>query len=116
MSDRYIEKKPFLPASYVEHIEAYNGWEGALAINHGYLVLWDKETIQDRWEAYQMAEFLGDRWFAFGSDGGDEMMCFDLQSDGDAVFWLPFIGMADEEPILLCNSFSELSKLIREVS
>ncbi len=70
MGDIYIERKAILPASYVAYIETRNGWEGDLGEELGYVVLWDKETIQDRWDAYEMSGSLGDRWFPFGSDGG----------------------------------------------
>src|SRR5436309_195500 len=115
MRDHYLENQAALPASYVEHIEALNGWEGDLGDELGYVVLWDRETIQERWDAYQMAEFLGERWFPFGSDGGGEMLCFDLEAGGDAVFWLPYIGMAAEKPILRYNSFAQLSQRIRQL-
>jgi hypothetical protein len=110
MSDRYLEVKSAIPSSYVEHIEAHNGWEGDLGDELGYVVIWDKETIQDQWDAYEMADSLGDRWFPFGSNGGGEMLCFDLRSGGDAVFWIPYIGMADEDAMLRYESFSELSR------
>ena len=115
MNDLYLEKKAILPPSYVEHIEAYNGWEGDPGDGIGYIVVWDKETIQDRWESYEMAEHLGEDWFPFGSNGGDEMMCFDLRAGGDTVFWLPYIGMADETPLLRFDSFTQLARKIKEI-
>src|SRR4051794_37463050 len=105
MPDRYTEKKAVLPSSYVEFIESFNGWEGDLGEKLGYVVLWDKEAIQERWDDYEMTQYLSDRWFPFGSDGGGEMLCFDLASGGDSVFWIPYIGMSGEEAMLRLNSF-----------
>lgn len=113
MPDRYTEKKPVLPPSYIEFIETNNGWEGDLGEEFGYVVIWDKETIQDRWESYEMQKYLDDRWFPFGSDGGDEMLCFDLDSRGDSISMLPFIGMSDEEAIARYNSFGDIARIIR---
>lgn len=113
MGDRYAEMRAALPASYVEYIEAHDGWEGDLGDDLGYVVLWSKAAIQERWDMYAMAEFLGDRWFPFGSNGGGEMHCFDLGSGDDAVYWLPFIGMGDEDALLQYRSFEELARGIR---
>ncbi len=112
MSDRYTEKRQLLPSAYVEYIETFNGWEGDLGDKLGYVVLWDKETIQERWDSYEMAQYLSDQWFLFGSDGGDEMLCFDLESAGDSVFAIPYIGMSGEEAMLRYDSFKELVDII----
>jgi hypothetical protein len=111
MADKYFETRSRLPVSYVEFIESHNGWEGNLADK--YVVVWDRESIQERWESYQMAEGLGERWFPFGSDGGGEILCFDLSSQSDAVFALPYIGMALEKPLSFYESFSDLAAAIR---
>jgi hypothetical protein len=106
VSDRYDELKGRLPASYVRFIEARDGWEGDPGEGLGHLALWDRAGIRWRWDAYEMAEFLGDRWFPIGSDGGGEILCFDLDAGGDAVFALPFIGMGDETPVRWFASFA----------
>jgi hypothetical protein len=112
MADKYNDFRTSLPASYVRFIEAHSGWEGDLGDDLGYVVLWDPASIQDRWESYQMAEFVGERWFPFGSDGGDEMLCFDLPSGTDRVFHLPYIGMSAEKPLLRYESFSDVASAI----
>jgi hypothetical protein len=114
MADRYIEMRSLLPLSYVNYIEKHNGWEGDLGEEFGYIILWDKEMIQERWETYEVARYLSDRWFPFGSDGGGEMLCFDLESGGDRVFWISFVGMADEEAILRFDSFKDIARIITE--
>lgn len=112
MPNRYVEMRAALPRSYVDYIEANNGWEGFLKGGDEYVVLWDKEAIQENYDAYEMHENLGPHWFAFGSDGGGEMLCFDLNSGSDAVYMVPFIGMSDEEPILAHKSFRQLARRI----
>ena len=112
MPNRYAEKKSTLPTTYVEFIETCNGWEGDLGQEIGYVVLWDKDTIQERWDAYEMQLNLEDNWFPFGSDGGGEMLCFDLDSNGDTVYQIPYIGMSCEEAVLRCKSFGDIVRII----
>ncbi|MDR3637833.1 MAG: SMI1/KNR4 family protein [Isosphaeraceae bacterium] len=109
MSDPYVEMRAALPSSYIEYIEANNGWEGFLTGNDEYVVLWDKEAIAEHYDSYKMREYLDQRWFAFGSNGGGELLCFDLSSGIDSVYWLPFIEMSDEQPILRHKSFKDLA-------
>jgi hypothetical protein len=112
MKDLYTERRPQLPQSYVSFIEHYRGWDGELGNDLGYVQLWKRETIQERYDAYEMAQYLSDRWFPFGSDGGGEMLCFDLSSGNDQVFCVPFIGMSDEEAILQYESFEDIAAAV----
>jgi hypothetical protein len=116
MPDRYAEKKPLLPSAYVGFIETHSGWEGDLGaeLESDYVVLWAKETIQEQWDAYEMERYLSDRWFPFGSNGGDEMLCFDLHLASDAVFWIPFIGMSNEDSMLRYKSFKEIARIVED--
>ncbi|MEN6535541.1 MAG: SMI1/KNR4 family protein [Bryobacteraceae bacterium] len=59
-----------------------------------------------------MTQRLSDRWFPFGSNGGDEMLCFDLDSATDQVLWIPFIGMSDKEALLRYKSFEDIAHSI----
>jgi hypothetical protein len=116
MADKYTDSRSALPPSYVHFIESYNGWEGDLGDDLWYVVLWDRESIQDHWESYQMAEFLGEQWFPFGSDGGGEMLCFAMPSDSDRVFYLPFIGMSAERAVPRYESFADVATAILNVA
>ena len=113
MPNRYAEKKSVLPPIYVEFIETNNGWEGDLGQEFGYVILWGKDTIQERWDAYEMRQYLDDRWFPFGSDGGGEMLCFDLDSKSDATYLIPYIGMSGDEATLRYNSFEDIARIIK---
>jgi hypothetical protein len=116
MADLYAERRTQLPPPYVSYIETYGGWEGDLGQEHGYVVLWDRATIQERYDGYEMAQYLSTRWFPFGSNGGGEMLCFDLLSGTDKVYWLPYIGMSDEEAILRYESFAELAAAVQKIA
>src|SRR6516165_7035268 len=112
MADRYIECRSALPRSYVDFIESHDGWEGDLGAELGYVVIWNRETIQERWDAYKMAECMNEHWFPFGSNGGDEMLCFDLSLGQDRVFMLPYIGMSNEAPLPRFHSFANVAAAI----
>lgn len=113
MSDRYAELRDRLPPSYVEFIETQDGWEGDLGNELGYVVIWNRKSIRERWVGHEMALSLSDRWFPFGSDGGGEMLCFDLASGSDTVFWMPYIGMSDKAAMVQPFAFADVSAAIR---
>ena len=112
MAERYAEMRATLPPAYVDYIETHKGWEGYLSGGDEYVVLWDKEDIAEYYAGYEMSKNLNPRWFAFGSNGGGEMLCFDLESRTDCVYMLPFIGMSNETAILAHESFYDLAKQI----
>lgn len=112
MADLYTKQRPQLPASYVSFIEGHGGWEGDLGDELGYVVLWDRDTIQERYDGYEMTQYLSARWFPFGSNGGGEMLCFDLRSGTDQVYWVPYIGMSDEEAMPRYDSFAEVAAAV----
>jgi hypothetical protein len=114
MADLYSERRPQLPPSYIAYIESHGGWEGDLGDELGYMVLWDRTTLQERYVAYEMDRYLSNRWFPIGSNGGGEMLCFDLPSGTDRVFWVPYIGISDEEAMLRYASFAELAMAMRK--
>lgn len=114
MTDLYAERRHQLPMSYLAFIERCDGWEGDLGDDLGYVALWDRETLQERYDGYGMAQLLGPRWFPFGSNGGGEVLCFDLSSGTDRVYWVPTISMSDEEAVLRYESFADVAAAIPE--
>ena len=108
MKDRFADFRPTLPPAYVQFIESHDGWEGDLGNVLGYVVIWDRRSIQARWIDYEMANYLSNRWFPFGSDGGGEMLCFDLTSGTDRVFWISYIGMSDQDVVDRQISFADI--------
>jgi SMI1 / KNR4 family (SUKH-1) len=116
MADIYTERRAQLPLSYVAFIESHDGWEGDLGDDLGYVVLWNRATIQERYDGYEMAKYLSARWFPFGSDGGGDMLCFDQSSVTDQVYCIPYIGMSDEEAMLRYESFAEVAAAVLKVA
>ncbi len=113
MSDRYSVLRDKLPPSFVKFIDSHDGWEGDLGDELGYVIIWNRESIQEQWNGYEMALYLSDRWFPFGSDGGGEMLCFDLSSGSDNIFWMPYVGMSDEAAMAQPFTFTDLANAIQ---
>ncbi len=114
VSDRYTQKKSQLPESYRAFIETRNGWEGDLGDYYGYVVIWDKAKIQEHWAAYEMTKYLPDHWFPFGTNGGDDILCFDLKKKGDTSYLIPFIPMCEQDAMEHCISFELIADEIKQ--
>ena len=115
MANRYDLLREKLPPSYVEFIDSNGEWEGDLGDELGYVVTWNRKLIQENWVGYEMAEYPSDRWFPFGSNGGGEMLCFDLLSGSDNVFWIPYIGMSSNEDAMAQPfTFADVAAAIRK--
>lgn len=109
----YNKFREHLPSCYVNFIESNEGWVGDLGDELGYVVLWSRGSLEEQWTGYEIPQYLSDRWFPFGSNGGGEMLCFDLASHSDTVFWIPFIGMSDEEAMEQSFKFADVVQAIR---
>jgi hypothetical protein len=68
-----------LPADYLELLRTCDGGEGALGLAPLWLVLWDADRAAEHGRA--------EAWpglFAFGTNGGEETLAFDLRERGRA--------------------------------
>lgn len=68
-----------LPDEYVSLLAISNGGEGDLGINPGWVSFWPAEHILECNADYKVAEFAPGL-FAFGSNGGGELLAFDARS------------------------------------
>jgi hypothetical protein len=68
------------------------------------------------WDDCEIDQTLSDRWFPFGSNGGGEMLCFNITSGTDTIYWIPFIGMSEEEALPQGESFAEIAAAIRKAN
>jgi hypothetical protein len=114
MSDLFNEYSARLPSSYRRFIELQDGWEGDLGDELGYLRLWSRTAIQENYDGYEMSECLSDRWFPIGTNGGGEILCLDLSDGDDQVYWIPFLGMSDEDALLRYDSFIDIAAAIQK--
>ena len=108
MASFYRSHAARLPADYVSFLESHAPYEGDLGDVLGYVRLWSPGEIDESYIGHEMEEFLSSGWFPIGSNMGGEMLVLNLASGSESVYRLPFIGMSDEEPWLLCESYSEL--------
>lgn len=70
-------------------------------IGESYLMLWEKEDIEELNDLYEVNEFL-DNSILIGSDGGD--IGYGININGQ-FFEVPFIGMDIEEVHIIAEDF-----------
>jgi hypothetical protein len=99
-----------LPADYVEYISAHGETEGPIAIEPGWCVLWPFEKLVEYNNAYQVA-IDAPSYYAFGSNGAGEMLAF---SPTGNVVMIPFVGMLDEEAIVIAETWSDFEREVRK--
>lgn len=94
---------PNLPRTYVRFLNACNGARGKVPYETGYLEIFSLERV-----ALENHTPVLDGFFAFGSDGADELFVFDLRKpDGAPVCTVNAKEAAPERVVPLTNSFSE---------
>lgn len=74
--------------------------EGMVGEN-SYLLLWEKNEVEELNDDYETQEFLSNI-FLIGSDGGD--MAYGIDTEGRYIE-VPFIGMSDEEVMIIAEDF-----------
>ena len=99
-----------LPEEYLEFLMYSNGGEGELAIEPGWFQVWPAEEVLHHNHDYHMTEFAPG-FFAFGSNGGGEMLAFDTrQVPTWKVVMLPFIGMDESEAVVIAEDFTSFAR------
>ncbi|HEY2412875.1 MAG TPA: SMI1/KNR4 family protein [Pirellulaceae bacterium] len=107
---RLVEDTVFsLPSDYIAFLRQSNGCEGELGIKPGWVQVWPAEKVLKYNEGYETTEAVPG-FFAFGSNGGGEMFCFDLRTAGKSrVVMIPFIPMEIKEAFQLAGDFREFA-------
>ena len=98
---------PNLPRTYVRFMEACDHARGKIPYDTGYIEFFPIERVLDENRAHKIDESLPG-FFAFGSDGGDELYVFDLRKDDGA----PVCSVSSKTATVtgvaaITNSFSE---------
>ena len=101
-NDKFISEKYKKFEKYVNECISGEGMVG----ENSYLILWEKEEIEELNDAYEVKEFLNNS-ILIGSNGGDNAYGIDVEGK---FFEVPFIGMDDDEIKILGNSFEEFIK------
>jgi len=96
-----------LPRTYVRFMEACSAARGKIPYDTGYIEFFPLERVLDENRQHGIADSLKG-FFAFGSDGADELFVFDLRKDDGA----PVCSVNAKAPSTagvspITNSFSE---------
>lgn len=81
--------------------------EGMVGEN-SYLILWEKSEIEELNDGYETQEFLSNI-LLIGSDGGDT--AYGIAVNGRYIE-VPFIGMKDEEVMIIADNFDSFIKYV----
>ncbi len=96
-----------LPRTYLRFIKSCNGAKGDIPYETGYLELWPLERALERNREYGVETRLPG-FYAFGSDGADELFLFDLRKeDGAAVCSVSTKNLGATSITPITKSFSE---------
>jgi hypothetical protein len=99
------ESKVELPETYIALLHYSNGGEGELGVDPGWFQLWPVEQVIELNQLYEVeANVPG--FFGFGSDGGGEMLAFDMRGGKPwKVVMIPFIPMQVEYAVVIDDDF-----------
>jgi hypothetical protein len=101
-----------LPAAYFDHLTSSNGGEGDLGVEPGWIAFWPAEEVISLNTEYSIAELLPG-FFGFGSNGGGELLAFDIRGgEPYPVVMVPFVPMDSRKAVQIAGSFVELRGLI----
>ena len=92
-------------SAFTTYVNACCSGEGMIGEN-SYLILWEKEEIEELNDDYEVKEFL-DKCILIGSDGGDT--AYGIDSNGN-FFSVPFIGMDNDKITIMGSNFKEFLK------
>ena len=98
---------PNLPRTYLRFVSACDGARGKIPYDTGYIEFWPLERVLERNREQGLQKSLPG-FFAFASDGADELFLFDLRKDDGA----PVCSVSAKAPTSdavapITNSFSE---------
>jgi SMI1 / KNR4 family (SUKH-1) len=96
-----------LPRTYLRFMQACNGARGKIPYQTGSLELWPLERVLAKNREHGVERSLPG-FFAFGSNGADELFLFDLRKeDGAAVCSISTKSPSPAEVAPITKSFSE---------
>ena len=100
-----------VPDIYLQFLALSDGGEGPLGAEPGWFQIWSSSTVLDRNDGYGVFEALPG-FFGFGSNGGGELLAFELSSPEAPVFMVPFIPLEATEAVLVAPSFLAFVSLL----
>ena len=114
--DALIKLAPIsLPDSYIDLLRVVDGGETFVgepdSDDELYLNLWPSGDVLAFNAEYQVPD-LAPNHFAFGTNGGGELLALDLRRGDDAVVMHPSIGLSDDSGMLVVPTFDSLLSMI----
>ncbi|MEM9535799.1 MAG: SMI1/KNR4 family protein [Cyanobacteria bacterium P01_E01_bin.45] len=92
-----------LPRDYKDYLARESPTHGFTDLDFvGYFILWLLDDIDDLNRQYKLNNYAPG-FLAFGSDGGGELLVFDMNG---AIFAMPAIGMSSDVAIEIAESWS----------
>jgi hypothetical protein len=95
------------PPEFVAYLKSGKPVEGELKVAPGWYVLWAEDEIEISNKEYEVSEYAPNH-LGFGSSGGGEMLAFNAAGQ---VVMIPFIGMSDEDAIMVAKSWSDFEQV-----
>jgi hypothetical protein len=94
-----------LPEEYLTLLRHSNGGEGELDVEPGWFQLWPAEQVVEFNRGYEVAK-NAPGIFGFGSNGGGEMLAFDMRcGEPWRIVMIPFIPMRIEDAKVIADDF-----------
>ncbi len=104
-----------LPNTYMKFMRVTDGGSGEAPFHAGWVEVWPLSEAVGRNDELGIGDKLPG-FFAFGSDGADQLFVFDIrQEDGAAVCSIPSEKVEPDQLDRLCGSFSEFLQRIVHV-
>ena len=101
-----------LPEAYLALLLYSDGGEGELSVEPGWLQLWPAAEVMKYNKIYEVDKALP-HFFGFGSNGGGELLAFDLRDRGSCrVAMIPFVPMTESEAIVIAENFEAFVRAI----
>jgi hypothetical protein len=101
-----------LPDEYIGFLRRHDGGEGPLEDRD--IMLWKAEDLVALNRDYQVARYAPGI-FLFGSDGGGELLAFDLQDPRRSVVLIPAIGMSRRDAMPVSDDIATIGDLLAEL-
>ena len=101
-----------LPEDYLTFLSLSNGGEGEIPVQPLWFQIWPAEMVLEHNKGYEVSVNLPGFW-AFGSNGGGEMLAFDTREGGPwRIMSVPFIPMDADEAVLIAKDFMSFVSLM----
>jgi hypothetical protein len=97
-----------LPSDYIAFLRRFNGGEGPLSFEPGWVQLWAADEVLDLNAGYGVCELWPD-YLAIGTNGGGELMLFErLGTRFGPIVMIPYIPLDPDLRVGVCSSFAHL--------